>query len=459
MDITKLSITDTRKRIQSGELSPEDVIAAYQKNVEEKNDTLNAYLTVLDKPSLDTSKKDAPLFGIPFSMKDAYLTKGVRTTSGSKILDDYVPQYDATVYTKLKEAGAVLLGKTNCDPFGHGSSTENSDYGPSRNPWNLDHVPGGSSGGEGVTVAGRLSGFGIGEDTGGSIRTPASFCSVVGLKVTYGRVSRYGTIAYASSCDTVGPLTRTVEDCALVMETIAGHDPFDANTWHKKPPRYTDSLKKDIRGLKIGLPKEYFGEGIDPEVKEKIMEAVRVLEKLGATVKEVSLPMTQHAVGVYYLIATSETSSNLARYDGIRYGYPRTAFGPEQKRRVMLGTFALAAGYYDAYYIQATKVRTMIKQDFERILDEVDVIIGPVTPTLPFKLGEKNEDPISMYMADILTVSVNLAGIPSLAVPAGLSKEGLPVGMQIMGRHFAEDQLLNIGYQYEQELGGFPQID
>jgi aspartyl-tRNA(Asn)/glutamyl-tRNA(Gln) amidotransferase subunit A len=458
MEITHNTITTNRKLIADGKISARELIDAHITRIQARDADLHAFLALLDSPYIDSSKIDKPLYGIPFSMKDVYMTEGIETTAGSSILRKQEASYDATVYTKLKDAGAVLIGKTNCDPFGHGSSTENSDFGPSKNPWNTEYVPGGSSGGDGVAVAAGMSGFGIAEDTGGSIRMPASFCGVVGLKVTYGRVSRYGSIAYGSSLDTVGPMTRSVDDCALVMETIAGPDFFDANTYQQSPPAYTKCLDIDLKGLTIGIPTEYFGEGIDEEVQQKVMEAVSVLEKKGARVKQVSLPKTSYAISVYYLIATSETSSNLSRFDGIRYGHPRSAFGAEAKRRIMLGTYALSSGYYDAFYQKATKIRTLIKQDIGDVLNDVDVLIGPASPTPPFKIGEK-ADPMSMYMADILTVSTNLAGIPSLVVPAGMSKKGLPIGMQIMGKHFAEDQLLAIGHQYEQEIGGFPLID
>jgi aspartyl-tRNA(Asn)/glutamyl-tRNA(Gln) amidotransferase subunit A len=396
------------------------------------------------------------LYGIPFSMKDAYLTKGIKTTTGSKVLEEFVPNFNATVYQKILNAGGVLIGKTNQDPWGHGSTTENSDFGPVKNPWNTDYVPGGSSGGSAASVATHLAAFDIAEDTGGSIRLPANFCGVPGLKVSYGLVSRYGATSYASSLDTVGPIGKTVEDIALIMEAIAGNDPYDATTvsW-KTPPQYTQSLHNSLKGMKIGLPKEYFVDGIDPEVRASIENAIEVYKKLGVEFKEISLPMTEYAIATYYLIATSETSSNLGRYDGIRYGHNRSYMGPEQKRRIMLGTFTLSAGYYDAYYLKAAKIRTLIKQDFQKAFAEVDAIIAPVSPTPAFKIGEKIDDPLTMYLGDIFTVSISLAGMPSLAVPSGFTKSGLPLGFQIIGNSFQEEKILNIGHQYEREVGGF----
>lgn len=459
MNPIRNTITQNRKLIADKKISAKELYDIHLHQIKDHNKRLHAYITVVEEPLITDTLRHAPLFGIPFCMKDGYMTEGIETTAASNILKGHIAAYSSTVYKKLQQAGAVLIGKTNCDPFGHGGSTENSDFGPSKNPWNTEYVPGGSSGGDAVAVSAQMAGFGIAEDTGGSIRTPASYCGLVGLKVTYGRTSRYGSIAFASSLDTVGPMTRSVEDCALVMETIAGPDFYDANTYKKEPPAYTTLLDTNIKGLKIGMPKEYFGEGIDPDINKRVREAIAVLEKKGATVQEVTLPKTKYAIAVYYLIATSETSSNLARFDGIRYGLPRSAFGPEAKRRIMLGTYSLSAGHHDAYYEKATKIRTLIKQDFENVLNEVDVIVGPASPTLPFKFGEKADDPICMYLADILTVSTNLAGIPSIVVPVGLSSKGLPIGMQIMGRHFAEDMLMSIGHQYEQEIGGFEMVD
>ncbi len=459
MDLWRLSINQIKKLIKSGEISPEEVYKVFLSRVKKFNPNLNAFITVVEKPEIDKTKKDAPLFGIPFSIKDVYMTKGIKTTAGSAILKDYVSQYDATVYWKLKQAGAVLIGKTNCDAWGHGVSTENSDLMITKNPWNRNYVPGGSSGGSGACLAKDMAVFDIGEDTGGSIRLPASFCSVVGLKATYGLVSRYGAIAYASSLDTVGPMARTVEDCALVLEAIAGKDRLDATSSNRPVPKYSQQLNKNIKGLKVGVPKEYFVKGLDAEVAEKVKQAIDKFQKMGAKIVKISLPMTKYAIAVYYLIAPSETSSNLSRFDGIRYGKSRRKFGYEAKRRIMLGTFALSAGYYDAYYLKATKIRTLIKKDFEKAFKTVDVIIAPVSPTPPFKIGEKANDPLQMYLADTFTVPVNLAGVPSLALPCGFSKRGLPIGFQIIGPHFEEAKILNFGYQYQRESGTFREYE
>ncbi len=459
MKIYQQSINQLRKLIKEKKISPQELYGTFLKRIKQINPKLNAFLTVIDQPEIDKSKENQPLFGIPFSMKDVYLTKGIRTTAGSKILENYIPQYDATVYRKLKAAGAILIGKTNCDAWGHGSSTENSDYGPTRNPWNLEYVPGGSSGGSAAALAANLSVFEIGEDTGGSIRLPASFCNTVGLKVTYGLVSRYGTIAYASSLDTVGPMTRTVEDCALILETIAGKDKLDTTSTNKESLRYSKKLNKSIKGLRIGIPKEYFGKGIDQQVKKKLDEVIKIFKKMGCRTISISLPRTKYAIAAYYPIATSETSSNLGRYDTVRYGNSRSDFGPEAKRRIMLGAFTLSAGYYDAYYLKATKVRTLIKEDFEKAFKKVDVIIAPTSPTPAFKIGEKVNDPLKMYLSDIFTVPINLAGVPSLSLPCGFTKNGLPIGFQIIGKHFNEDKILNVGYQYEKEIGGFKTIE
>lgn len=457
MDLFNLSITDLRKLIDEKKISSAEVYSFYRNRIKKLNPGFHAFLTEIDEPQIDVSKKDAPLFGIPFSMKDTYMTKGVRTTAGSNVLKDYVSQYDATVYKRLKDAGAVLIGKTNCDAWGHGSSTENSDFGPTKNPWNKDYVPGGSSGGSACAVASQMSMFDIGEDTGGSIRQPASFCGVVGLKTTYGLVSRYGCIALASSLDTVGPITKTVEDCAAVLEVIAGEDEYDATTNHSKSPKYTQQLDNDIRKMKIGTLKEFLNtDGLNKEVVNKVDESIKMFKKLGAEIVEVSLPMTKYAGSVYYLLSTSETSSNLGRYDGIRYGDARSALGAEAKRRIMLGTFTLSAGYYDAYYKKAAKVRTLIKNDFDNAFKNVDAILAPVSPTPPFKLGEKASDPLQMYLSDIFTIPVNLAGVPSLALPVGFTNDNLPIGIQLIGNHFSEAKLLNIGYMFEKMRGPLP---
>jgi aspartyl-tRNA(Asn)/glutamyl-tRNA(Gln) amidotransferase subunit A len=404
-----------------------------------------------------------PLAGVPMAIKDNMCTRGARTTCGSRILQNFVPPYDATVVQKLRAAGAVFVGKTNTDEFAMGSSTENSGYFPTHNPWDLDRVPGGSSGGSGAAVAAAEAVYGLGSDTGGSVRLPASFCGVVGLKPTYGRVSRYGLVAYASSLDQIGPLTKDVTDCAIVMNAISGGDPLDSTSVDTPAPDYTQALTGEVRGLRIGVPQEYFGAGVDPAVHEVIDGALRVLEGMGASVAGASLPHTRYAIASYYIIAPAEASANLARYDGMKYGlsvkgsdlwetYAHTrqqGFGAEVKRRIMLGTYALSAGYYDAYYLKAQKVRTLIKQDFDTAFQQFDVLVTPVCPTIAFKLGEKTADPLSMYLSDVCTVTVNQAGIPGISVPCGFAY-GMPVGMQILAPAFGEETLLRVGHAFEQ---------
>lgn len=460
MKLNELTIVQAQKGLREKKFSSQELVKACLQQIKKVDPKIKAFITICQKEALRQAKEAgqrlatgrAPsLCGIPFSMKDVYCTKRIKTTAGSKILKNYLPVYDATVYKKLRDQGAVLLGKTNCDAWGHGSSTENSDFGPTHNPWNLSKVPGGSSGGCAAALAAQMTFFSIGEDTGGSIRLPASFCSIVGLKVTYGRVSRYGAIAYASSLDSVGPMAKNVEDCALVLSVIAGKDPLDATTSPKKPVDYLRSLKKGIKGITIGVPKEFYGEGIDKEVKKIVLEAVNALKNLGATIEKVSLPTTKYSIAAYYLLAPSETSSNLARYDGIRYGNKRDVFGDEPKRRIMIGTHALSMGYYDQYYLKAQKVRTLIKKDYEKGFKKCDVLVAPVSPTPPFGIGEKVDDPLEMYLADAYTVAINPAGIPSLALPCGFSKDNLPIGMQIIGPQFSEDLLFRVGYAYEKE--------
>jgi aspartyl-tRNA(Asn)/glutamyl-tRNA(Gln) amidotransferase subunit A len=398
-------------------------------------------------------EKLPPLGGVPVAIKDVMVTKGVRTTAGSKILGNYIPPYDCTAVARLEAAGAVVLGKLNCDEFAMGSSNENSAWKPVHNPRDLTRVPGGSSGGSAAAVAADMAVATLGSDTGGSIRQPASFCGVVGLMPTYGRVSRYGLIAFASSLDHIGPLTKTVKDAAIVLRTIAGRDPMDSTSADVPVPDYVAELEKPVRGLKIGVAKEYLGEGLDKEVRSAIEAAIQKLAKLGCEIVEVSLPHTKYAIPAYYIVATAEASSNLARFDGVRYGYrakdARTlsemyrrsrdqGFGAEVKRRIMLGTYALSAGYYDAYYLKAQKVRTLLTRDFEEAFKKVDAIVTPVSPTAAFKLGEKVDDPLAMYLADIYTVTADLAGIPGISVPCGETKEKLPIGLQILGRHFDE---------------------
>jgi aspartyl-tRNA(Asn)/glutamyl-tRNA(Gln) amidotransferase subunit A len=406
-----------------------------------------------------------PLAGVPVGIKDVLVTRGVRTTAGSKILANYVPPYDCTAVARLETAGAVVLGKMNCDEFAMGSSNENSAWKPVHNPRDLSRVPGGSSGGSAAAVAADLAVATLGSDTGGSIRQPASFCGVVGLKPTYGRVSRYGLIAFASSLDHIGPLTKTVKDAAIVLRTIAGRDPMDSTSAEVPVPNYVAELEKPVRGMKVGLAREYMGEGLDPEVRNAVEDAVQSLAELGCEIVEVSLPHTEYAIPAYYIVATAEASSNLARFDGVRYGfraenvrslsemYRRTrdlGFGAEVKRRIMLGTYALSAGYYDAYYLKAQKVRTLLTRDFDDAFKQVDAIVAPTSPTAAFKLGEKTDDPLAMYLADIYTVTANLAGIPGISIPCGQTKEKLPIGMQIFGKHFDEARILRLAHAYEQ---------
>lgn len=422
-----------------------------------KDDNLNAFITVCEDEAIAKAKEadkkikdgvNLPLLGIPISIKDMYLTKGIRTTAASKILDGYIPQYSATAVRKLEDAGAIIIGKTNCDAWAHGSSGENSDYGPTENPYLEGYVPGGSSSGSAVSVAQNMCFASMGTDTGGSIRLPASFCNVVGLKPTYGRVSRYGVVSMASSLDSIGHFTKYVEESALMLSITAGKDAYDGTTTDEKVDDYESYLAKEIKGVRIGLPKEYFAEGLDKKIKEGIEKEVRSLEKRGAKIEIISLPNTEHAVACYYIIQPAEVSSNLGRYDGIRYGNDRDLFGEEAKRRIMLGTYVLSSGYYDAYYKKAMQVRTLIKKDFDDAFKKVDVIITPVSPTLPWKLGEKTSDPLAMYLSDIYTVTANLAGIPGLSVPIGLIDD-LPAGMQILGPHFSEGKLFQVGQAVE----------
>ena len=405
------------------------------------------------------------LGGVPVGIKDVMSTRGLRTTAGSKILENYIPPYDCTAVARMEAAGAVVLGKLNCDEFAMGSSNENSAYGPVRNPRDLNRVPGGSSGGSAAAVAADLAVVALGSDTGGSIRQPASFCGVVGLMPTYGRVSRYGLIAFASSLDHIGPLAKTVKDAALVLRTIAGRDPMDSTSAEVPVPDYVAELDKPVRGMKIGVAKEYFGEGLDDEVRQAVEAAIDKLKGLGCEVVPVSLPHTPYAIPTYYLIATAEASANLARFDGVRYGhrargvktlqemYRRSrdeGFGAEVKRRIMLGTYALSAGYYDAYYLKAQKVRTLLTRDFDEAFRKVDAIVTPTSPTAAFRLGEKSNDPLAMYLADIYTVTADLAGIPGISVPCGETREKLPIGLQILGKHFDEGTILRVAHAYEQ---------
>lgn len=437
-DITALTLTETLKALESKDFSNEELNQAYLERIKKFNPGLNAYLLVNEDSS-----------GIPAAIKDTIITKGIKTTAASKILENFVPPYNATVMDKLMERGVSVIGKTNHDEFAMGGSGENSTFGSTKNPWDKTKVPGGSSSGSAVAVSADLCTFALGSDTGGSIRQPASLCGVVGLKPTYGRVSRYGLIAMASSLDSIGPITKCVEDAALVLEWIAGSDGKDSNASGEKFTMQPLRLQSVINALKVGVPKEYFGEGLDPKVRTVIQDAIKKLESLGAQIVEISLPHSKYALAAYYIIVPSEVSSNMARYTGIRYGSGRENLGPEVMRRIMLGTFALSSGYYDAYFTKAAKVRTLVKQDFEKAFEKVDVIVGPVAPTTAWNLGEKISDPLTMYLQDIYTISANLAGIPGLSVPCGFS-EGLPVGLQILGKQFDEETVLKVGFAYEQ---------
>jgi aspartyl-tRNA(Asn)/glutamyl-tRNA(Gln) amidotransferase subunit A len=417
---------------------------------------LNAFISL--RPKEKVIKEHAkvvssglPLAGVPYVLKDAYVTKDILTTSASNVLSDFIPPYSATVYQKMQAAGAVLLGKMNMDAWGHGGSTENTDYGPTKNPWDLSRVAGGSSGGPAAAIAAELTECAIGEDTGGSIRNPAAWTNTTGLKVTYGRVSRYGAIAYASSFDTVGPMARTASDCALILESIAGVDPYDATSSPQPVDNYTSHLSDSLKGKTIGIPTEMFGEGLDPEIRDVIKETKNVWENLGVKVIDISLPIADVGLAAYYLIGPSETSSNLARFDGIRYGNGRDNFTDETMRRIMIGTYALSSGYYDAYYRQAQKVRTLLIQAYEKALSQCDALLMPVNPIMPPKFGELMSDPITNFLADIYTTSINPVGVPSLAIPAGFSSGNLPIGMQLVGHKFSESMLLNFGHQYQQK--------
>jgi len=475
MDLSLLTIDQARSAVQERRTSASALAAAYYAKIESDDPKIGAYLTLSKERAMAKAAEIdglaakgetlPPLGGVPVGIKDVMVTKGVRSTAGSKILGNYVPPYDCTAVARLEAAGAVVLGKLNCDEFAMGSSNENSAWKPVHNPRDLSRVPGGSSGGSAACVAADMAVVALGSDTGGSIRQPASFCGVVGLLPTYGRVSRYGLIAFASSLDHIGPLAKTVKDAAIVLRTIAGRDPMDATSAEVPVPDYVAELEKPVRGMKIGIAKEYLGEGLNDEVRSAVEAAIQKLASLGCEILEISLPHTAYAVPAYYIVATAEASSNLARFDGVRYGYRakngRTlaemyrrsrneGFGAEVKRRIMLGTYALSAGYYDAYYLKAQKVRTLLARDFEEAFKKVDAIVTPTSPTAAFKLGEKVDDPLAMYLADIYTVTADLAGIPGISVPCGETREKLPIGLQILGRHFDEATVLRVAHAYEQ---------
>ena len=472
------TLLEAAKRIRGKEISSRELTRALLDRIERLNPGINAYITVLPERAMrEASACDeaqaqgrllGPLHGVPVGLKDIFCTRGIRTTCGSGILKDFLPPYDAAVTERIRSSGAVLLGKQNMDEFAMGSSTETSRFGPVRNPWDFDRIPGGSSGGTAAAVASGLCFAGVGTDTGGSIRQPAALCGVVGMKPTYGRVSRYGMIAFASSLDQAGPITRTVPDAAAVLSIIAGHDHRDSTSVNIPVPDYHAAVERGVNGLKVGLPREYFdGEGLDPEVRMAVGKALEALTSQGAKAVDVSLPHTSLALSVYYIIAPAEASSNLARYDGVRYGHrartdggliemmSRTrsgGFGEEVKRRIMIGTYALSSGYYDAYYGKAQKVRTLIRRDFEAVFSKVDVLLTPTSPTTAFRLGERTDDPLTMYLSDIYTIPCNLAGIPGISVPCGMSREGLPIGAQILGNSFSEETVLSAAAAVERAI-------
>ncbi len=474
MSLHALTLHELHEKLKKREISSEELAESVFSRISATEEKVHSYITLCRESALEEAKRAderfrkggecPPLLGIPVALKDIFLTRGLQTTCASKILANFVPPFNATTVEKLKAAGAVVVGKTNMDEFAMGSSTENSAFSITSNPWKLDRVPGGSSGGSAAAVAADQCIASLGTDTGGSIRQPAACCGVVGLKPTYGRVSRFGIIAFASSLDQVGPVTKDITDCATMLETIAGYDPADSTSVSVPVPSYRRLLDGNLRGLRVGIPREYFIPGMQPEVEQAVREGIRVLEKEGIRVEEVSLPHTDYAIAAYYIIATAEASSNLARYDGMKYGYRAPAkdlaetymksreegFGPEVKRRIMLGTYALSAGYYDAYYLKAQKVRALIKKDFEEVFERCDAILTPTAPTTAFKIGEKIQDPLQMYLSDIFTISVNLAGLPGLSLPCGFDFEGLPIGMQMIGKHFDESTILRIGFAYEQ---------
>ncbi|HVN96628.1 MAG TPA: Asp-tRNA(Asn)/Glu-tRNA(Gln) amidotransferase subunit GatA [Syntrophorhabdaceae bacterium] len=473
-NILDMTITQLRELLKKKETTSQELATFYLDRIRRFDWELQSYLRITEEYAMVTAReadakiaegKDAPLLGIPFGMKDILCTKGVETTCASKILKGFVPPYDATVIRKLNEAGYVHLGRLNMDEFAMGSSTENSAFQTTKNPWDVSRIPGGSSGGSAAAVAAGLCAAALGTDTGGSIRQPASLCGVVGMKPTYGRVSRFGLIAFASSLDQIGPISRNVSDCAAVLNVIAGYDRMDSTSIPQPPVDYAQDLGRDIKGLKIGIPKEYFIEGIEPDVKKATAESVALFEKQGAIPVEITLPHTEYAVAVYYIICTAEASSNLARYDGVKYGlrepgkdiidmYKNTrlkGFGKEVKRRIILGTYVLSSGYYDAYYRKASKVRTLVRRDFDEAFKKCDIIVTPVSPTTAFKAGERLEDPLTMYLSDIFTIPVNLAGLPGMSLPCGFDQKGLPIGLQIIGQPLDEARMLRAAYVFETE--------
>ncbi|MSP40713.1 MAG: Asp-tRNA(Asn)/Glu-tRNA(Gln) amidotransferase subunit GatA [Deltaproteobacteria bacterium] len=474
MNLAQLTLHEASDKLRAREFSSRELTEAVFAQIAATDERVHAYLTLARDGAiaqanhadqrLKQNTNGSSMLGIPLAIKDNFLTHGLRTTCASKILGDFMPPYDGTTVAKLRAAGAVFVGKTNLDEFAMGSSAENSAFFPTRNPWNLERIPGGSSGGSAAAVAADQCLAAFGTDTGGSIRQPAACCGVIGLKPTYGRVSRYGVIAFASSMDQVGPMTKDVRDAALLLQAIAGHDPADSTSAKLAVPDYLAALNGNVKGLRVGVPKEYFVSGMQAEVEQAVRSAIRVLEQNGASVEEISLPHTEYAVAVYYIVATAEASSNLARYDGMRFGHRADAkdlnetyrvsrdegFGAEVKRRIMLGTYVLSAGYYDAYYLKAQRVRTLIKKDFAEAFKKCDVIVTPTAPTTAFKIGEKTQDPLQMYLSDIYTISINLAGLPALSLPCGFDGDGMPIGLQIIGKHFDEATILRAADAYEQ---------
>ena len=480
MDLLNMSAVSLAKAIKAGETTAVEAMEAVIAQIEKSEKELNCYVTFDKEAALASAKEvqakieagelTGPLAGVPFAIKDNMCTKGVLTTCSSKILENFIPQFDCEAVKRLTDAGAVIIGKTNMDEFAMGSTTETSAYGPTKNPRNTEHVPGGSSGGSAAAVAANECFAALGSDTGGSIRQPASYCGVVGMKPTYGTVSRYGLIAYGSSLDQIGPLCKDVTDCATIMEIIAAHDTKDSTSVERDDTDFTSALVDDVKGLRIGIPRDYFGEGLDPEVKEAVLNAAKVLESKGAVVEEFDLSLVEYAIPTYYTIAAAEASSNLERFDGVKYGYRASdyeglhnmykktrseGFGPEVKRRIMLGSFVLSSGYYDAYYLKALRVKAMIKKAFDEAFAKYDLILGPVAPTTAPKLGSSLSDPIKMYLGDIYTISVNLAGLPGISVPCGKDSKGLPIGVQMIGDCFKEKNLIRAAYSYEQARGEF----
>jgi len=475
LELHQMTIHELHVLLRKREVSSEEITRSVLERIQAVEEKVKAYMLLTPELALAQAKAVdegiakgnslPPLAGIPVAIKDVICAEGIATTCSSKILQNYIPPYDATVIYRLKKEKAVLLGKTNMDEFAMGSSTENSGFFTTRNPWGLDRVPGGSSGGSAAAVAAGEAIAALGSDTGGSIRQPASFCGVSGMKPTYGRVSRFGLVAFASSLDQIGPFAEDAEDCAILLNAICGHDPQDSTSMDLAVPDFTQCLLPELRKFRLGIPREYFVEGMDPEVEAAVRKATEILQDLGATCEEVSLPHTEYAVAVYYLVATAEASSNLARYDGVKYGYRSNrhddllemysstraeGFGTEVKRRIMLGTYALSSGYYEAYYLKAQKVRTLIRQDFARAFEKFDALITPTAPTPAFRIGEKVDDPLQMYLSDIFTIPCNLAGLPGISIPCGFSKEGLPIGLQILGKPFDEEKVLRVAHAFQQ---------